>query len=428
MNYDQALEFVHGIARFGSKPGLRRVELLLERMGNPHRELTFIHVAGTNGKGSTCTMLSRVLAKAGYKTGLYISPFVLDFKERIQINNEMIEAEEFARSATLVKQHWDVLDKEGDTPSEFEVVVACAFDYFLRQKVDIVVLEVGMGGRLDATNVIDTPLVSIITSLGYDHMEYLGNTIDAIAFEKCGIIKPNGVTVCYPEQEPEAIEVIRRRCAEESNPLVFPKAPEVLGMDFFGTRMKYDGLELTVPLIGEHQVKNASTALAALAVLRENGSISVSDDDIVQGIAQASFPARLEILGHDPLIILDGAHNKGGAEVLGKALDMLGGKKIHAVMGMLSNKDATGILREILPRCSTLTTVCNTDNPLATPAEDLAAQARAFGGELKVYAADSPREGVVSAYARCGPDDVLLACGSLYLASELRPELLKLGK
>jgi len=424
LTYDQALEFIHGIARFGSKPGLLRVQLLLERMGNPQKKLKFIHVAGTNGKGSTCTMLSRVLSTAGYKVGLYISPFVLDFRERIQVNNEMIEHDEFARSATLVRRHWEILDKQGDTPSEFETVVACAFDYFLRKQVDVVVLEVGMGGRLDATNVIDTPLVSIITSLGMDHMEYLGNTIGAIAFEKCGIIKPDGITVCYPEQEPEAIKVIEERCAQERNPLIFPKEPAVLGMDFFGTRMIYDGLELTVPLIGAHQVKNASTALAALAVVKDRG-FPVSDADIVKGIAQTSFPARLEVLGRDPLIVLDGAHNKGGAEVLGKALDMLGDKKIHAVMGMLSNKDLTGILSEILPRCHTLTVVCGRENPLAMPADELAELARPFCDNI--YVADSPREGVLSAYALCAPDDMLLSCGSLYLASELRPELVKLG-
>ena len=424
MTYDQALEFIHGIARFGTKPGLRRVELLCERIGNPQKKLKFIHVAGTNGKGSACTMLSRVLAQAGYKTGLYISPFVLDFKERIQINNEMIEPEELVKSTVLVKSHWDVLDKQGDTPSEFETLVAIAFDYFLRMKVDVVVLEVGMGGRLDATNVIDTPLVSVITSLGMDHMEYLGNTIGAIAFEKCGIIKPGGVTVCYPEQEPEAMEVIRKRCSEENNPLFLPKQPIVLGMDFLGTRMEYGGLELTVPLIGAHQVKNACTALATLSALKDRG-FPVSDEDIVQGIAQTSFPARLEVISREPLIVLDGAHNQDGAEVLGKALDMLAGKKIHAVMGMLSNKDGAGILREILPRCNTLTTVSISDNPLAMPAEELAERAKPFCGEIHV--ASSPREGVASAFARCGPDDVLLVCGSLYLASELRPELFKLG-
>ena len=423
MTYQQALEFIHGIARFGSKPGLRRVQLLLERMGNPQKQLKFIHVAGTNGKGSTCAMISHVLTRAGHKTGLYISPFVLDFKERIQIDGQMIPPQELAASATLVKQHWDILDKQGDTPSEFEVVVACAFDYFLRSGVDIVVLEVGMGGRLDATNIIDPPLVSVITSLGYDHMEYLGNTIDKIAFEKCGIIKPGGITVCYPEQQPPAMQVIRSRCEQEGSPLIIPSRPKVLEMDFFGTRIGYDGLELLVPLIGAHQVSNASVALEALRALGQRG-FAVSEQDIIEGMAKVSFPARLEVIRRQPLVLLDGAHNHGGAQVLAQALKLLDGKKIHAVMGMMENKDASGVLGEILPHCQSLCAVQALNMPGSVPPQKLAELARPFCAQ--VSAAQSPREGVLSAFARCGPDDVLLACGSLYLASELRPQLLEL--
>jgi len=425
LTYEQAVNFIHGIARFGTKPGLRRVSLLLESMGNPQKKLKFIHVAGTNGKGSTCAMLSHALAQAGYKTGLYISPFLLDFRERIQINNEMIAPEDFAKSATLVKQHWDVLDRQGETPSEFETLVAVAFDYFLRKQTDIIVLEVGMGGRLDATNVIDPPLVSVITSLGMDHMEYLGNTIGAIAFEKCGIIKRGSVTVCYPGQDAEAMAVIRRRCAEEENPLILPNTPDVLKMDFFGTRIIYDGLELTVPLIGAHQVKNASVALEALKALSDRG-FPVSDKDIALGFEKVSFPGRLEVINRSPLVLLDGAHNHSGAKVLGEALKMLGDKKIHAVIGMLSNKDVVGLLSEILPLCETLTAVPLPGNPLATPPNQLAELAKPFCNNITVV--NDPREGIFSAFARCGPDDVMLVCGSLYLASDLRPELLKLKR
>ena len=423
MEYNEAVEFIHGIARFGSKPGLRRVELLLERMGNPQKQLKFAHVAGTNGKGSTCATLSHVLTHAGYKTGLYISPFVLDFRERIQINGEMIKPEEFARSATLVKRHWDILDEQGETPSEFETLVACAFDYFLRERVDIVVLEVGMGGRLDATNVIDPPLCSAITSLGMDHMEYLGNTIDAIAFEKCGIIKPGGACVCYPEQEPAAMEVIRRRCEEEGNQLIIPRPAKVLEESFFGTRMVYNGLEMRVPLIGAHQVLNATVALEVLKVLGQRG-FPVRDEDIVQGIARVSFPARLEVIRRDPLVLLDGAHNRDGAKVLGGALEMLGGRKIHAVMGMLAAKDVAGALEEILPRCASLTAVGIPGFENAAQPARLAELARLLCGEVSVC--EDPKAGVAGAFARCGKDDVLLVCGSLYLASHLRPALFEL--
>ena len=426
MDYQQAVAFIHSIARFGSILGLRRVRLLLERMGNPQKKLAFIHLAGTNGKGSTCAMLSHALSAAGYKTGLYISPFVLDFRERIQIDNQMIEPEEFAKSATLVKAHWEVLNARGETPSEFETLVACAFDYFVRRQVDIVVLEVGLGGRLDATNIIDPPLVSVITSLGMDHVEYLGKTISAIAFEKCGIIKPGGVTVCYPEQEAKAMEIIRIRCAQEGNPLIIPQMPKVEEIGFFGAKIVYDGLALQVPLTGAHQVKNAATALAALKALGERG-FPLSDDAIVRGFAEISFPARLEVLGRDPLIILDGAHNREGAVVLAAALKMLEGKRIHAAMGALSSKDVPGLLGEILPLCESLTALPVPDAPmgLGLPPERLAQLAEPLCDQT--YIAQTPAAGIRAAYARCGRDDALLVCGSLYLASEVRPILIEFG-
>jgi len=423
LEYNQAVEFIHGIARFGPKPGLRRVQLLLDLMGNPQKQLKFIHVAGTNGKGSTCAMISHVLTQAGYKTGLYISPFVLDFRERIQVNGEMIEPEDFALSATLVKQHWDFLDVQGEPPSEFETLVVCAFDYFLRQQVDIVVLEVGMGGRLDATNIIDPPLCSVITSLGMDHMEYLGNTIDKIAFEKCGIIKPGGATVCYPVQEPAAMEVIHRRCEEEGNELIVPQRAQVLEESFLGTRMVYGGRELHLPLIGAHQVLNATVALEALKALEQRG-FPASDEDVAQGIARTSFPARLEVISRDPLIVLDGAHNRDGARVLGSALDMLKGRKIHAIMGMLAAKDVAGALEEILPRCASLTAVGVPGVQDATTPEKLAELARSHCGDVSVF--EDPDAGLAAAFTRRSGDDVLLVCGSLYLASHLRPKLFKL--
>ncbi len=425
MNCQQALAFIHGIARFGSKPGLRRVRLLLERMGNPQERLRFAHVAGTNGKGSVCAMLSHILTRAGYRTGLYISPFVVDFRERIQINGAMIPPEELAGATARVKAHWDALDALGEPPTEFETLVAVAFDYFARQNTDFVVLEVGMGGRFDATNVIGTPEVSVITSLSLEHTEYLGDTIEQIAFEKCGIIKPGGVTVCCPRQEPAAMEVIRARCAQEGNELRVPAVPALLGADFFGSDIEYRGARLHIPLGGAHQRENAAVALEALEALAARGFF-VPAEAMTGGMAAVRHPARLEVLGRAPLLVLDGAHNPAGAAVLAKALEMLAGKRIFAVIGMLGNKEADACLREILPHVACVACVPVPGNARSADAGELAGLARAYCAETAAYA--SYKEGICAMRQRCGPEDALLVCGSLYLASEARGMLAEMGR
>jgi len=426
MTCNEALSFIHNIARFGSKPGLRRVTMLLERMGNPQDRLKFIHVAGTNGKGSTCTMLSYILEKAGYNTGLYISPFVLDFRERIQLNNQMISPEDLAACTAVVKGHWDALDAIGETPTEFEVVVAVAMEYFTRMKADVVVLEVGMGGRFDATNVIGTPLCSIITSIGLDHVEYLGDTIEKIAAEKAGIIKPGGITVCYPLQNPDALAVIMEQCALRENPLYIPApgSARILEEDIEGTRIRWKEQEFYIPLGGQHQVCNTLMVLEAVELLRAKG-YAISPEALGEGIASTRFPSRLEILCRRPLALLDGAHNYTGAQALGGALKLLGERAIHAVMGMMADKEADMVLREILPCCASLITT-TPKNPRAMPATRLAALAEPYCPD--VTAIESPRAAAEAVFARSEKDDVILLFGSLYLASELRPIVLELSK
>ncbi len=421
MTCSEALEFIHGIARFGSKPGLRRVQLLLERLGNPQKRLRFVHVAGTKGKGSTCAMLSNILKQAGYKTGLYISPFVLDFRERIQIDGEMISENDLAEITALVRLHWDELDKIGETPSEFELVVAVAMVYFSRMACDAVVLEVGMGGRLDATNVINTPLCSLITSLGLDHTEYLGETIEEIAFEKCGIIKPGGVTVSASGQPEEAAKVIAAACDRLQNRLVVCGEPEILSMDITGSRISYAGLVLDIPFGGAHQIINAANAVEAVFVLRRAG-FCISDEDITGGVAKAAFPSRLEVLGRDPLILLDGAHNPMSAHALAQALKLLNGRDIHAVAGIMGDKDVRAVLKEILPLCKSLTAVAP-NNPRALKAEDLAGLARECLSDVTV--ADNMEQAMRIPLSKAGKQDVILIFGSLYLAAEIRPVALK---
>lgn len=418
MQYSDALEFIHSIARFGSKPGLRRVTMLLERMGNPQDKLKFIHVAGTNGKGSTSTMLSHIFAKSGYKTGLYISPFVIDFRERIQLNNEMISERDLIDSTALVKAHWDALDAIGETPTEFEVVVAIAMDYFLKKECDIVILEVGMGGRFDATNVIKKPVCSVITSIGLDHTEYLGETISEIALTKCGIIKPDGITVCYSPQLPEVMEIIAKVCEENRNKLLTGGDAEVLSMDISGSRVKYDGLELKIPLLGAHQVSNAAVVVEAVKAARLSG-FKISDGDITAGIAGTVFPSRLEILSENPqLVLLDGAHNNSGAAALEAAIKMLGGRRIHAVAGFSSDKDVDGILKLILPHCHSFTAF-QSENHRSMPCLKILSFAQKYCGST--YIAGTAEAAVIQPLARCSGDDIVLIFGSLYLAAEVRP-------
>ena len=425
MDYQEALAFIHSIARFGSKPGLRRVSMLLERMDAPQRKLKFIHVAGTNGKGSTCAMLNGILRQAGYRTGLYISPFVLDFRERIQLDGKMISKRDLADCTRVVKAHWDVLDVMGETPTEFEVVVAVAMEYFTRMRCDIVVLEVGMGGRFDATNVIDAPLCSVITAIGMDHMEYLGDTLEKIAAEKCGIIKRGGVTVSYPLQDPEALAVIMEQCALMENRLLIPGAAgvDILEMGIEGSRVRWEEREYCIPLAGKHQIYNTLTVLEAVKAISLSG-FSVPYNVVFEGIAATCFPARLEILGREPLVLLDGAHNLQGVKALGAALDLLPQRPVHLVMGVLADKEVDAMLAELLPRCADLLAV-EPDNPRGLPAKELAGKARAH---CPAEAVPDLREAVRRGLARCERGEVLLLCGSLYLASQLRPLALEMSK
>lgn len=418
MNVQEALAFIHGIERFGSRLGLERVRELLNRLGNPQERLRFVHVAGTNGKGSTSTIIATVLRQAGYRTGLYISPYVLEFAERIQVNGHMIGHDSLAALTGQVKTVWEEMRKEGNTPTEFEVVFAIALLYYAREGCDIVVLEVGLGGRLDATNVIDTPLVSVITAIGYDHTQYLGETLTAIAGEKAGIIKPNGVTVCYPRQEPEALAVIMERCAVMNNQLVIGSPnPDITSLSLGGAHFSYDGLELFLPLAGRHQVDNAINAIEAVKVVRQQG-YAVRDRDIQKGMEQVSFPSRMEVLGESPLLLVDGAHNQSGMRALTEGLGLVPGREIHAIVGMLEDKDVQGSLALLAPLCKAVY-AASPANVRAMKPRMLAEIAGRWCGSARWYKA--PETAFEAAEAACPSDGLLLVCGSLYLTSALRP-------
>lgn len=420
MTYEQTLERIHAFPRFGGSPGVERVRKLLAQLGNPQDRLKYIHVAGTNGKGSTCAMIASVLQKAGYRTGLFTSPFLSDFCERIRVDAEKIPRESLVEITEEVLPVAQGLIENGEALTEFDFTTALGFLWFARQQCDFVVLEVGLGGRNDATNVIGTPLVSVITSISLDHTSVLGDTVEQIAAEKAGIIKPYGVTVAYGDQLPGAMEVIRRAAMKQHNRLVeaAPSVLSVVSSGLHGTELRYEGLSLHLPLLGEYQVKNAATALAALSVVQEHGYL-IPDQALMEGFAAVRFPARMELLSENPLVFLDGAHNPDGTHALAETLrNHLAGRSLVGLIGMLADKDVHTAAENLDGLFEQVVTV-TPDNPRAMPAEELAAIWRVHG--TPAY----PVEGVSAAFDKAltllKENGALVICGSLFLAGEIRP-------
>ncbi len=412
MTYETALEKIHSLLTFGSRPGLDRMRALLHRMGDPQDKLRYIHVAGTNGKGSVCAVLSSVLAAAGYKTGLFISPYITDFRERIQT---------FGLLIALVEQ----LRSEGVIITEFEYVNALQFYIHARAHCDLVVLETGMGGLLDCTNVIRPPLAAVITTIGLDHTAVLGDTIAAIAEQKCGIIK-NGSAAFTSCQCTEAMQVIEATANRLNVPLVKSGSLDatVEEMTIEGSRFTVGELSCHLRLAGKHQIENALTALSVILWLRGKKLISVSDAAILTGLENARNPARLELLRQEPLVLLDGAHNPNGIEALKEAVNtFLPDKPVTCVMGMLADKDvdsALALLKGVFRRVLTVPVA----NPRAMRAGELAEKFRTLGEDA--VACDTARDGVDKALNDAAAENgCVLICGSLYLAGEVRPYFIK---
>lgn len=419
MTYETALEKIHSLLTYGSRPGLDRMRELLRRLDNPQDKLRYIHVAGTNGKGSVCAVLSSVLAAAGYKTGLFISPYITDFRERMQINNRMISREALAQAVGDTFPVLEELRAEGVIITEFEYVNALQFYWHAQEHCDIVVLETGMGGLLDCTNVIKPPLGAVITTIGLDHTAVLGDTIEEIAAQKCGIIK-NGSAAFTSRQCPEAMAVIEETAARMNVPLAksedLPVAVEE--MSLHGSRFTVGDLECHIRLAGAHQIENALTALAAIFYFRNQKLLSVSDEAILDGLEAAANPARLQLLQEDPVVLLDGAHNPNGIAALKQALQaFLPGVPLHGVMGMLADKDTGGALALLKDVFCSVTTV-PIQNPRALTAQALAEQCRACG--ITAAACQTPQEAVAQAVNAAKADGgAVVICGSLYLAGEI---------
>lgn len=420
MNYTETLSWIHGTERFGSRLGLGRMGRLLHRMGDPHLKVPFIHVAGTNGKGSTTTLIASALTAGGFKTGKFISPYILEFRERMQIDGQMIPEETLAALATRLRPIAEEFKAAGDPVTEFELVTVLGLCWFAEQNCDIAVLEVGLGGRLDATNIIPPPVVAVITRIDYDHTAILGDTLSAIAGEKCGIVKRGSTVISYPDQAEEALSVIRRRTEEENDPLLLPDLSQltVLSSGLCGSRFCYRGEEYSIPLPGPHQVLNAVTALEALKALSDT-RFAVSPQEIAAGFAAARFPARLELLRQSPPVLLDGAHNPNGGCALCDAVKSLGLHDLTAVVGMLRDKDCLPVLQMMAPYCARMI-VTTVPNPRSYPAEVFAGLARSVCPRVTVC----PDCQEAARLALAEGENGVLVFGSLYLASAVRPVML----
>ena len=415
MTYKDALNYIHSLNRFGIKPGLERINALLKRLGNPEGKLKCIHIAGTNGKGSTSTALANIMIAEGKKVGLFISPFVVNFRERIQINGEYIKEKELANLTYEISKIVPEVEKEvEDNITEFEFITALMFAYFKEQNCDVVILEVGLGGRLDSTNVITKPLASVITQIALDHIAVLGDTIDKIAYEKCGIIKADCPVITTSHQNPRALPVIEKIAKDKNSPLKIAhiSLAENVKIVPYGSEFTYKGMNITVNLAGRHQIENM-TAAAETAL-----ALGVSKTAIVRGIANTKFPARLEILSRSPLVILDGAHNENGADVLANYLDE---HKLTPVtlIGMMADKNCEAVVKKIASRSKAVFAVKVEGNPRTKTAENLSQ----IAGEYCVnsFTAENYGYALSLAFQRCKKTNLpLLICGSLYLASDIR--------
>lgn len=412
-----------------SRLGLERTIDLLERMGRPQDRLKFVHVAGTNGKGSTCAYIASALQAAGYRTGLFTSPYIIRFEERIRVDGEDIPADDLLDVTLFVREHADAMEAEtGEHPTEFELMTAVAFEHFARSGCDIVVCEVGLGGRLDSTNVIEAPEVCVIARIGLDHTGVLGDTVGAIAREKAGIIKRGSLVVSYPQDDPAATRAIEEAAGECGCPVVVPhlESLEVRPVEGAVRPFSYGGQPFTTRMLGSYQPSNAALAIEALRALARRGW-NVSEDAIARGIADASWPGRFEVVeAGPPAVIVDGGHNPQGAAVLADSLrDVFPGKRVVFLMSVLADKDYRAMVRAVSGLGAAWVCVTSPNAARALSGEDLALaireEVRAAGVPVEVAPGFS--RAMERARQLAGPSGVVCAFGSLYSVAEIRKAL-----
>lgn len=428
MTYEQSLEKIHSLDKFGSRPGLDRIKKLFSMLGDDLLSQKFIHVAGTNGKGSTCQMISRVLTESGIKTGLFISPYITDFRERIQINNEMIEKEELTNAVEYISPMLDKLNEQGIIITEFEFLTAVAFYIYKKNNCDIIVCETGLGGLLDSTNLIKNPLCCVLTKIDLDHTAILGDTIELITAQKCGIIKDNSITVSASQNE-ISTEIIKKTASDKNNKLYFASLIEFedINLSLDGSTLVYDSLKLNLPLVGKHQIDNLKTAICTLKALKENGLIDYTKKNLANGISKVVNPARFELLSKSPVIVLDGAHNVNGITAFKNATERFTKEKRALLIGMLKDKDVESSL-SMLKGMFEIAVVTDVSNPRNLDCYELADICKKYFE--KVVVCSNPKSAFDTAYSITKNEECsLLICGSLYLCGELRPYILeKLSK
>ena len=417
MTYNEALEYIHSRPRMKNIDNRKAMRLLLEMLGNPQDKLDIVHIAGTNGKGSCAKMLSNVLCEAGYRTGLNISPFIIDFRERFSINGEFISCEKLAQITEKVKEKQEIIEKEYNLKLvEFEIVTAIAFCYFCEENCDVICLEVGIGGREDSTNVIKTSLISCIMNISFDHTDMLGETIEQIAYEKAGIIKPYQKVICYPAMDKAALNVIKAEAEKQKAQLVLPDINDIKTehRGLFDDVLYYKDFVVSQSFAGQHQSYNAAVVIEAAMALNESGKFCITKQNITDGIQNSEFPARIEIFSKQPLVILDGGHNLDGISALKKVLQTNGIKNLTAVWASLSDKQPEMLIKEMAPFISKLYTV-DIFGSRAVPKAQLAEMAK------KYIENSQPAENLETAVrTTVEKGENLLVFGSLYLASDAR--------
>ncbi|OLN31896.1 bifunctional folylpolyglutamate synthase/dihydrofolate synthase [Desulfosporosinus metallidurans] len=427
-DYQESLQYLVNLTTFGMNFGLERIQELLKRLGNPEKALRVVHVGGTNGKGSTTVMIARILREAGYRVGVFTSPHLHDYRERMTINGQMIPKERVIDEIARVRPHLEDMVAEGfEHPTEFEVNTALVFLYFKEENVDFALIEVGLGGAIDSTNVV-SPLISVITNVAMDHMDYLGSDVVSIARVKAGIIKPHS-SVVTASDNPDVIQVLREQAKAMGVPLWLvgedvrweSKWSGELEQEFDLVGLHSTYLKLRTHLIGFHQLRNAATAVTVCEILRSEYGANISREAIYAGLREVEWPGRLELISLKPKVLLDGAHNVDGAQALAQAIPLYTRDRLILCLGMLADKEREKVVNMLVPMADEII-ITRPNSPRAGDWRALGSLAEQHGRPVKCI--EDPKEAVIFALGRLGENDMLCVTGSIYMLADARQALL----